>query len=146
MVASNQIFPRPGAGSVGKLRGSDSHESHLPDCHALSIKEPLRRLLSEPQRRGEVTKKLPNRQQLVFDMQFLSGWPGPTSHYSLKTESFNTFGLDSEKCRNWRKNITFHPKKFDINLIHTYICKLYGFWTVQTESFFRFQNQLFITK
>ena len=86
MVASNQIFPRPGAGSVGKLRGSDSHESHLPYCHALSIKEPLRRLLSEPQRRGEVTKKLPNRQQQASDMQFLSGW---SSHGRITARSYD---------------------------------------------------------
>lgn len=79
-------------------------------------------------------------------MQFLSVVAAPESHFFLTSESYHISCSDSEKCGIWLKNIIFHLEKFEIPRFYTYICKLYGFWTVQTESFIRFQNQLFITK
>ena len=68
-------------------------------------------------------------------MPFLSVVAAPESHFFLTYESYHVGCSDSEKSRIWIKNISFHPKKFEIPRFHTYICKLYGFWTVQTESF-----------
>lgn len=75
-------------------------------------------------------------------MQFLSVVAAPESHFFLTSESYHISCSDREKCGIWLKNIIFHLEKFEIPRFHTYIFKLYGFWTVQTESFIRFQNQL----
>ena len=81
----------------------------MPYCHALSIKEPLRRLLSEPQRRGEVTKKLPNRQQQASDIQFLSGW---SDHGRIT--AFEPSWENAKHGQQWR------------NTLETYVYPVFG--------------------